>query len=110
MTEEEFQQIVIDTARWSGWKQIYHTHDSRRSPAGFPDLVLARRGRIIFAELKTDKGRLMPKQLEWMATLQTVEVETDGIVSAYIWRPNQLDQITAILQRTTKQRHETGTA
>ena len=48
MTEKEFQRLVVDYATLHGWMH-YHTHDSRRSTPGFPDLVLVRE-RIIFAE------------------------------------------------------------
>src|SRR5688572_19177552 len=41
-TERAFQAQVVKYARLMGWT-AYHTHDSRRSQAGFPDLVLVRR-------------------------------------------------------------------
>ena len=53
-TEKEWQATVILTARTLGWT-VYHTHDSRRSEPGFPDLVLARETLLMFVELKTDK-------------------------------------------------------
>lgn len=39
MSESVFQSKVINMAKSLGWEH-YHTHDSRRSVAGFPDLVL----------------------------------------------------------------------
>ncbi len=39
--EKPFQAQVVELARLSGWL-TYHTHDSRRSQSGFPDLVLVR--------------------------------------------------------------------
>ena len=106
MTEAEFMQQIVDTARWCGWTLIYHTHDSRRSPAGFPDLVLARPHRLIFAEVKTETGRVTQAQLAWIANLKTIELDTGGIVEAHIWRPRDFDQITATLQPTSRGRHQ----
>ena len=39
LKESDFQRAVIEMARLHGWL-VYHTHDSRRSAPGFPDLVL----------------------------------------------------------------------
>ena len=80
LTERDFSQQVIELARLRGWK-VYHTWSSIHSPAGFPDLVLTRKGRLIFAELKSDKGKLTPAQEEWLASLR----ETAARV--YEWRP-----------------------
>ena len=43
VTEGEFQAWVLDLANRNGWL-AYHTHDSRKSAAGFPD-VDTRQGR-----------------------------------------------------------------
>jgi hypothetical protein len=40
-TEKQFMAQVIQLARLRKWL-VYHTHDARRSVAGFPDLVLVR--------------------------------------------------------------------
>lgn len=74
MTEAEFQQRVIDTARLYGWRVAHHrparTKHGWRTPTqgdpGFPDLVLARGGKVILAELKSTAGRLRPDQTEWL--------------------------------------------
>ena len=82
MTEDELLANVRDAARKLGWLE-YHTHDSRRSGEGFPDLVLAHRtdGRIIFAELKRMSGKLSAAQEEWLAVL--------GLRgTTYVWRPD----------------------
>ena len=99
ISEEQFQQQIIDLATLRGWTH-YHTHDSRRSAEGFPDLVLARRstlqggfdGRVIFAEIKTEKGRPSLEQRAWLALL----LDT-GKVEVYIWRPSDFDQIVEVL-------------
>jgi len=81
MTEAQLQQMVIDTAHWAGFMH-WHCHDSRRSRPGFPDLVLVHTttGRLIFAELKSDKGRVRPEQDVWLQHLGKLH-------EAYLWRP-----------------------
>lgn len=34
---------------------------------GFPDLALAKDGRVLLAELKTDDGKPTPQQVAWLA-------------------------------------------
>jgi hypothetical protein len=42
LRESVFQDQIVGLARFYGWDRVYHTHDSRRSHPGFPDLVLVR--------------------------------------------------------------------
>jgi len=61
MREKEFQDRVIELAKWEKWL-AYHVPDSRRvTSPGFPDLVLLRAPDLVFAELKSEKGRVTPK-------------------------------------------------
>lgn len=78
--EAEFQAAVIAEAKRCGWKH-YHTRNSRKSVAGFPDLVLVGR-RVIFAELKAESGRLTADQLGWLEALR------DAGAEVYTWRPS----------------------
>ena len=59
LTERQFQRQVLDLARLCGYR-AYHTHDSRRSQPGFPDIVLVNpeRRHTLFVELKTSTGRV----------------------------------------------------
>lgn len=68
LSEREFLQQLRDLARVFGWL-CYHRHDSRRSEPGFPDLLLVRPPSVIFAELKTNVGRLTPAQRTWLEAL-----------------------------------------
>jgi hypothetical protein len=89
--EAGFLAGVLKLAALRGWK-AYHTHDSRRSAAGFPDLTLVKRGRLIFAELKRDGQRPKPDQDVWLAALSEC-----GGVETYVWRPADLDLIARSL-------------
>jgi len=86
-------------ARRHGWL-VYHTHDSRRSEPGFPDLVLVKpasaqaAGRLIFAEVKTAQGKLTVEQMQWLEVLR----HSAAGVEVYCWRPQDLEAICATLQ------------
>lgn len=90
-SEADFQAQVIAWAKAHGWT-VYHTHDSRRSQPGFPDLVMFKGEQLIFAELKTMKGKLSAAQSEWLMGLQGTRT-TD----CYVWRPIDWDEIEAVL-------------
>jgi hypothetical protein len=91
LTEKKFQQMVLDLAKLHKWK-CYHTHDSRHSAAGYPDLCLCRPPKLLFAELKSDKGELTTEQANWIYLLEQVP----GI-SVYVWRPGDWDSIVKVL-------------
>ena len=89
MSEKELQALIIELAELKGWL-VYHTHDSRRSNPGFPDLCMVKWKRVVFAELKTQKGRRTPKQIVWGESLQLSDAEY------YLWRPlDWLDRTVA---------------
>jgi hypothetical protein len=101
MSEAEFQKVVIDLARRNGWL-VYHAVPAQVRPGvwrttyagdrGFPDLMMVHPTRGgLFAELKTDKGKVTYEQEQWLDTLQQAGYE------AYCWRPAMLDIIAARL-------------
>jgi hypothetical protein len=76
--ETRLQLRVIDLAARLGWR-AYHTHDSRRSVRGFPDLVLVKPPRVVFVELKVGRKQLTDSQRAWMADLERCS-EVDAFV------------------------------
>lgn len=91
ISEKEFQAAVVQAFRLHGWK-VFHPYDSRRSEPGFPDLtMLTPRGRVVFAELKSDKGRVTDAQEEWLDWVNA------GTVEGYLWRPADWPQIEVVL-------------
>lgn len=91
VTEKEFQSQVLTLAHLQSWL-CYHTFDSRRSAAGFPDLTLVRE-RVVFIELKTDTGKLSASQEHWIAALRKAGAEV------HVFRPSQWDEIEDVLRR-----------
>ena len=59
LTEKQFMAQVQELARVLGW-HVYHPWLSIRSERGFPDLTLARPGRLLFIEFKAEGGRTTP--------------------------------------------------
>lgn len=124
MTERQLLDGILGTPRKPGlalalgWRG-YHTHRSQHSPAGYPDLTLVNAdvGRIVFAELKTEKGKTTPEQDEWLEDLGRIEHEEridlasrdleDFVVptvTVYLWRPSDLleGRVEAALRGTLK--------
>ena len=91
MTERDFQSQVLDLARICGWK-AYHSWTSIHSAPGFPDLVLARPPRLLFLELKSERGRLTPAQSEWLQTLAECNVD------ARVVRPSNFNELLEALR------------
>jgi hypothetical protein len=106
ISEKAFQSRIVDYARLSGWL-VYHTFDSRRSQPGFPDLVMVRGPELIFAEVKTDTGKLHVTQSTWIDALSRVGAALTAIdekndvtpVGVYVWRPSAWDAIVGVLSR-----------
>jgi hypothetical protein len=99
-TEAEFSQEIIDAAEVGGWLW-YHTHDSRRSPKGFPDLTLVRGHELIFLEVKKQTGVVTPEQQEWIDRLSSVESSSTisprpGVV-AMVVRPSDATAVFDML-------------
>ena len=86
MTESDLLSAVRQLARLTGWR-CYHTRYSLGSDPGFPDLVMVRLGRLVIAELKSDRGKLTPAQQEWLDDLAEVEGRTGGVVEVHLWTP-----------------------
>ncbi|WP_293849290.1 VRR-NUC domain-containing protein [uncultured Brevibacterium sp.] len=93
MSEKQLQEHVVALARRLGWL-VYHTFDSRKSEAGFPDLVLVR-DRTVFRELKSSSGSLSPAQQAWVSRLERSGVDVG------VWRP--VDLLSGAVERELRQ-------
>ena len=104
-TEAQLQQAVIDAAHTFGW--VVHHVKPARTPdgkyltriagdAGFPDLVLARHGDVLFVELKSKVGRLRPEQEVWIEHLTPYPEYGALVHEVHVWRPEQWQDGTII--------------
>lgn len=93
LPETQFQDQVVELAERAGW-WWWHDTDSRRNRSGLPDLILIRPPRIVFAELKREKGRLRPLQTKVLEMLS----RCPG-VEQYLWRPSDWETVKAVLTR-----------
>ena len=91
ITEAEFMAQIVQLAAMHCW-MIYHTHDSRNSPSGFPDLFLVRGRVLIAAELKrSPKEKPTLDQKRWLAALNLAGV------NCFLWTPADWPEIEKVL-------------
>jgi hypothetical protein len=103
--EQSFQSSVVDVAKLAGWR-VAHFRPARtakgwRTPvtgdgASWPDLVLVRPPRLVFAELKSARGDASERQLEWLDVLRLLPQ-----VEVYLWRPSDWDTLVERLTGTS---------
>ena len=94
MSEADVQSQVVALLKAAGaFPEPYHTHDSRRSPAGFPDLVAVVEGTLWCIEVKAEHGKLSPEQVDWADAL----VGLGRPVRFWLAAPHNLDRLRAAL-------------
>ena len=92
VTEKQLEGQVRDLARLFGW-EYYHPWLSIHSPRGWPDVSLCRPPRLVFLELKTEKGKVSEHQQKWLDLLgRCPGVET------YLLRPDDVEKIAEVLR------------
>ena len=105
ISERDWQTRVVDCARLFGWRYC-HQRPARTKrgwvtpysgAGGFPDLVLLRGGRLILAELKSDRGVATADQQEWLAGFG----EVPGVES-YVWRPEDWTEVYQCLAKDSR--------
>ena len=93
ISETDLREQIRDLCKITSWK-FYFTFNSIHSPKGMPDLILCRPPRLIFAELKNEKGKISTYQQEWIDVLSQCGMN----VEVYIWRPSDINEILKTLQ------------
>ena len=96
MAEKELQKNIRDLAKVMGWDFVYSIPDSRMATArGMPDLLMLKEKRLLFAELKTQSGKLRLEQRQVLYLLEIVEG-----VEVHVWRPS--DWLDVTIERILK--------
>lgn len=108
MSEREFQRLVSDYARLRKWRVAHfpkvtmlrrggkvHMTAVAYDGKGFPDLVLSRGGVVIFAELKSEGGRVDIEQARWIESLGLARGDNLSVV---VWRPSMWPEIERALR------------
>jgi hypothetical protein len=73
MLERELSQNIFDAARALGWLvSRYPTWRKTETTPGYPDLTMIRGGRLIFVELKRERGTTSPVQEQWLLGISGV--------------------------------------
>lgn len=99
-SEAAFQSWVVDLAHLHGWRVAHfrgvETRGRWQTPvaadgAGWPDLVLVR-DRVLFAELKSERGTVGPYQRRWIDVLRGAGAEV------HVWRPSMRAEIGEVLR------------
>jgi hypothetical protein len=114
MSEAEWQEWVVERARQGGWlihsipkvpTDEYGNRESdwwtpTRGHTGWPDLACSRPGQLVFAELKSEKGRKeyeagrRPEQRRWLESLGTIRSQAVG---TFLWSPRDVLEVQRVL-------------
>ena len=104
MSERDLKNTIVNFARNCGWL-VHHDLPSQRAngswatatqgDSGYPDLVLVHPGNptrnvpasSLYAELKTQRGKLTTGQQQWLNALQAASQ------TAVVWRPSDIPAI-----------------
>jgi hypothetical protein len=96
ITERAFMEQILELATYRGWESLHLRPAMTRrgwvTPVqgtmgvGFPDLMLVRDGRLVFMEVKSEKGRVSPAQASVREVLKP-------IAPCYVVRPSDWDFI-----------------
>lgn len=103
LSESQFQGQVEQLAVMYGWAYLHirpglNQRGSWRTPisgalgAGWPDLVLVRGERMVFAELKSEKGKLTAAQVTVLNALEETGHEV------FCWKPSDWESLVEVLR------------
>ncbi len=104
VSEAAWQAQVEQTLALCGFHLQYHTHDSRRSRAGFPDIIALRHDHrgvtLAVLELKRETGRPTLDQEHWLDAWAQLAVHAgpDVRVVTGVFKPSDADRLWNLLQ------------
>ena len=93
ITEKIFQSQIRELSKILHVDKYYHPFLSKWSEKGYPDITIVKVPKLIFLELKTEKGKVTEAQQEWHDLLnQCTSIE------AHIVRPADFNEIVEYLR------------
>lgn len=90
MPERELQQLVADLCGWLGLIH-YHVPNSKHMERGLPDSIIIGGQRVLWRELKAERGRLTLEQRDVGDKLKAAGEDWR------IWRPS--DWLSGVIER-----------
>ena len=99
ISEADFSRLVEDLLNTFGW-QWCHFRPAKTDKGwrtalsghqGFPDYIAVEGNRLLFIELKSEKGKVSKAQLEWLEALRKATLEV------YVWKPSDYEKVLDIL-------------
>lgn len=67
--ESQIQRDIKEFLQWQGW-YVYKNHQSLGSHRGLFDLTAIKNGRVVWIEVKTEKGKLSEQQERFKADIE----------------------------------------
>jgi hypothetical protein len=101
MSEEDLLLALTEAATLYGWRWHHirrSDHALQMGHPGFPDLVLAKDGRVLFWELKAHHAHVDVEQWAWLRALGFTE-EWAVPLHVTVIRPSDLDEAIGELAR-----------
>jgi len=98
VTEKDFSKQVEDLLNLFGWRWCHFRPARtkkgwRTALSGYPGFLdyIAARDRLIIFELKSENGKIIKDQQEWLDALAACGQEV------YLWKPGDIERIAEIL-------------
>lgn len=108
VSERQLAETVEEAFELYGWLWCHYTFGPNRSGNGFrthlrghagaPDYIACKNGRLMFVELKSQKGRLSQPQKLWRAEL------AKSCCEYYLVRPSGLDEFIEAIKYPHQQK------
>ena len=86
--------VVKRDLKTHGWL-VHHIFGGKGQDAGFPDVVAVheRTGRLLVAELKTERGKVTESQARWLRAFAA-----DPLAGVYVLRPSDHHELLDVIE------------
>ena len=100
VSEKDLQNAIMEYLGYNGWLRAHFRPaktqagnwiTAMQGDTGYPDVTAVKGHRLVFAELKTEKGKITATQEQWLDALALAHREV------YVVRPSTLNVFYAVL-------------